>query len=163
MLAGIRPSAWRGLAALLALLWLAAGAAAGPGLDARVLRVVDGDTIQVELGGHAEKVRYIGMDTPEIHHPVKGEQPGGREAAAVNRRLVEGKTVRIELDVQQRDRYGRLLAYVYVSGVMVNEELLRLGYAQVMTVPPNVAHQRRFLELERQAREAGRGLWGRHP
>ena len=70
-----------------------------------------------------------------------------------------GKTVRLELDVRERDRYRRLLAYVYVGDVMVNAELVRLGYAHAMTVPPNVAHASRFVSLERQAREAGRGLW----
>ncbi len=72
--------------------------------------------------------------------------------------MVEGQAVRLELDVQARDRYGRLLAYVYVGDVMVNAELVRLGYAQVMTVPPNVRYQAVFLKLQREAREAGRGL-----
>ena len=71
--------------------------------------------IHVQLGGRREKVRYIGVNTPEVHHPTKGEQPGGREAQETNRRLVEGQAVRLELDVQARDRYGRLLAYVYVD------------------------------------------------
>jgi micrococcal nuclease len=156
----LRPVARRLVAlGVLAAVLAAASAHAGPSFTATVVKVVDGDTIHVRLGGRTEKVRYIGMDTPETHHPTKREQPGGREATAVNRRLVEGKTVRLELDVQQRDRYGRLLAYVYVGEVMVNAELVRLGYAQVMTVPPNVAHQSRFVELQRQAREAGRGLW----
>ena len=136
-----------------------ATAGAGQTLTATVVRVVDGDTLRVDLGGHTEKVRYIGMDTPEIHHPTRGEEPGGRAAAAVNRRLVEGKTVRLELDVRQRDRYGRLLAYVYVGEMMVNAELVRLGYAQVTTVPPNVKHASLFVTLQREAREAGRGLW----
>jgi len=138
----------------------AAAVVSGQTLSATVTRIVDGDTIYVDLGGRVEKVRYIGMDTPETHHPTRGEEPGGREATAVNRRLVEGQTVRLELDVRQRDRYGRLLAYVYVGETMVNAELVRLGYAQVMTVPPNVRHARLFLELQREAREAGRGLWG---
>jgi len=151
----------RGLFAFLALvLTLAAPAAdASQALTATVLRIVDGDTIDVRLNGRIEKVRYIGMDTPETHHPVKGEQPGGREATAVNRRLVEGETVRLEDDVQERDRYGRLLAYVYVGDLMVNAELVRLGYALVMTVPPNVKYASLFLKLQREAREASRGLW----
>ena len=142
---------------------LATRAAPADRIVATVVDVVDGDTIRVQCAGRTEKVRYIGMDTPETKHPLKGRQPGGAEAAAANRRLVEGKTVRLELDVQQRDRYRRLLAYVYVGDVMVNEELLRLGYAQVMTVPPNVAHADRFLALEREAREARCGLWGQTP
>ena len=140
-----------------------AGMAAGQaptGLDALVVRVVDGDTIHVRIGERVEKVRYIGVNTPELHHPSKGEEPGGRQAHAANRRLVEGKRVRLELDVQSRDRYGRLLAYVWAGDTMVNAELVRLGYAQVMTVPPNVRHQALFVKLQRAAREAGRGLWG---
>ena len=125
------------------------------------MRVVDGDTIHVRIGGRVEKVRYIGVNTPEVHHPTKGEEPGGREAAEVNRRLVEGQAVRLELDVQERDRYGRLLAYVWIGDLMINAELVRLGYAQVMTIPPNVRYQEVFLKLQREAREAGRGLWRR--
>ena len=124
-----------------------------------MVRVVDGDTIYVQLADRVEKIRYIGVNTPEIHHPIKGEEPGGREAAQVNRGLVNGRRARLELDVQTRDRYGRLLAYVWVGDTMVNAELVRLGYAQVMTVPPNVRYQDLFLKLQRQAREAARGLW----
>jgi micrococcal nuclease len=130
-------------------------------LDGVVVRVVDGDTVHVRVGDRVEKVRYIGVNTPELHHPDKGEEPGGREAHAVNRRLVEGKPVRLELDAQARDRHGRLLAYVWTGATMINAELLRLGYAQVMTVPPNVRHQALFLKLQQDAREAGRGLWKR--
>jgi micrococcal nuclease len=130
-------------------------------LEGTVVRIVDGDTIHVRLADHVEKVRYIGVNTPEVHHPRKGEEPGGREAAEVNRQLVDNKHVRLELDVQSRDRYGRLLAYVWVGDIMINAELVRLGYAQVMTVPPNVRYQALFLKLQRDAREAGRGLWKR--
>jgi micrococcal nuclease len=130
-------------------------------LEGMVERVVDGDTIHVRLGARVEKVRYIGINTPEVHHPTKGEEPGGREATEVNRRLVEGKRVRLELDVRERDRYGRLLAYVWVGDVMVNAELVRLGFAQVMTIPPNVRYQETLLKLQREARDAGRGLWPR--
>ena len=130
-------------------------------VEGTVVRVVDGDTIHVRIGARVEKVRYIGVNTPEVHHPTKGEEPGGREAAEVNRRLVEGHAVRLELDVQERDRYGRLLAYVWIGDLMINAELVRLGYAQVMTIPPNVRYQEVFLKLQREAREAGRGLWRR--
>jgi micrococcal nuclease len=129
-------------------------------LDGRVVRVVDGDTIHVRVGSRVEKVRYIGVNTPEVHHPTRGEEPGGRAAARVNRTLVESRQVRLELDVQQRDRYGRLLAYVWIGNAMVNAELVRLGYAQVMTVPPNVRYQAVLLEHQREARDSGRGLWG---
>ena len=124
-----------------------------------MVRVVDGDTIYVQLADRVEKIRYIGVNTPEIHHPIKGEEPGGREAAAMNRRLVGGRPVRLELDVRSRDRYGRLLAYVWLGDTMVNAELVRRGYAQVMTVPPNVRYQDLFVKLQREARDAGRGLW----
>lgn len=129
-------------------------------LEGVVVKVVDGDTIHVRLGDRLEKVRYIGVNTPEVHHPRLGEQPGGREAWAVNRRLVGERHVRLELDVQARDRYGRLLAYVWVGETMVNAELVARGYAQVMTLPPNVRYQQLFLRLQRDARQAGRGLWG---
>jgi micrococcal nuclease len=144
---------------LLPLLLVAVPAAAAPALEGPVVRVVDGDTIHVRLGDRVEKVRYIGVNTPEVHHPRKGEEPGGREAAALNRALVDGRRVRLELDAQVRDRHGRLLAYVWVGETMINAELVRRGYAQVMTVPPNVRHQALFLGLQREARAAERGLW----
>lgn len=149
---------------VLALLPLVAALPAWPAprtLEGTVVRVVDGDTVHVRIGDRVEKVRYIGVNTPEVHHPTKGEEPGGREASEVNRRLVAGKRVRLELDVQERDRYGRLLAYVWAGDTMVNAELVRLGYAQVMTIPPNVRHQALFVTLQREARQAGRGLWRR--
>jgi micrococcal nuclease len=150
---------WLLLLAILSL--LAAPAAEGQRLEGSVIRVVDGDTIHVKLADRVEKVRYIGVNTPELHHPSRGEEPGGRAAAEVNRRLVGGQRVRLERDVQSRDRHGRLLAYVWIGELMVNAELVRLGYAQVITVPPNVRHQDLFLKLQREAREAGRGLWRR--
>ncbi|MCI0407280.1 MAG: thermonuclease family protein [Acidobacteria bacterium] len=132
-------------------------------ITVKVVRVVDGDTIDVCcLQGKEERVRYIGVNTPETHHPTKGIEYYGREAAAANRRLVEGKTVRLEFDVQLRDPYRRLLAYVYLEdGTFVNAWLVEHGYAQVMTVPPNVKHQDLFLSCQQAAREAGRGLWGK--
>lgn len=123
------------------------------------MRIVDGDSITIRIGTRTETVRYIGMNTPELHHPTKGEQPGGREAAKANGQLVEGQTVRLELDVQGRDPYGRMLAYVYVGDIMVNAELVAQGFAQVMTVHPNVKHQELFLKLEREARFLHLGLW----
>ena len=145
--------------ALLLLALVASGAVAAGTIEGTVVRVVDGDTIHVRFTDRVEKIRYIGVNTPEIHHPSKGEEPGGREAAEVNRGLVGGRRVRLELDVQTRDRYGRLLAYVWVGDTMVNAELVRRGYAQAMTVPPNVRYQDLFVKLQRQARDAGRGLW----
>ena len=129
-----------------------------------VVRVVDGDTVHVRLADRVEKVRYIGIDTPETNHPTRGEEPGGRAATQVNSRLVADRAVRLEPDVQLRDRHGRLLAYVWVARadggeLMVNAELVRLGYAQVMTVPPNVRHAAMFRTLAAEAREQRRGLW----
>jgi micrococcal nuclease len=151
------------LGALLLLVALLGGPdlahAQSPSTEGLVVRVVDGDTIHVQLSDRLEKVRYIGVNTPELRHPQRGVEPGSHEAHAVNRRLVEGKRVRLELDVQPRDRHGRLLAYVWTGDTMVNAELLRLGYAQVMTVPPNVRHQALFLKLQRAARNSHRGLW----
>jgi micrococcal nuclease len=129
-------------------------------LTARVTQVVDGDTIEVELQGRRERVRYIGIDTPETKHPNRGVEPYGPEATEANRRLVQGQMVRLEFDVQPRDQYGRLLAYVYVGELMVNAELVRQGYALLSTYPPNVKHEALFVRLQREAREAKRGLWG---
>jgi len=129
-----------------------------------VVRVVDGDTVHVRLGDRVEKVRYIGIDTPETNHPTRGAEPGGRAATEVNGRLVGERAVRLEPDVQLRDRYGRLLAYVWVTRpdggeLMVNAEMVRLGYAAVMTIPPNVRHAEMFRKLAAEAREQRRGLW----
>jgi micrococcal nuclease len=120
--------------------------------EAKVTRVIDGDTVELANGEH---VRYIGMDTPEMR-PVEDFAKAATEA---NRKLVERETVRLVLDVEERDRYGRLLAYVYVDDTFVNAELVRRGLAQVATYPPNVKHQEEFLKLQREAREEGRGLW----
>jgi micrococcal nuclease len=145
-------------------LWLVLSALViGLGRFAPVERVVDGDTIRVRLGERVEVVRYIGVDTPETVHPTRGVEPYGRAAAEANRALVEGKVVRLYFDVELRDHYGRLLAYVFVGEVFVNAELLRQGYAQLMTVPPNVRCVELFVRMQREAREAGRGLWGEPP
>ena len=127
--------------------------------------VVDGDTIHVRVGPRLEKVRYIGVNAPEIPHGARGWREGGARAREVNRRLVAGQAARLELDLGRRDAYGRLLAYVWVrrarKRLMANAEIIRRGFAQVMTIPPNVKYQWRFLTLQREARVARRGLWGR--
>lgn len=137
------------------------GGRTGSPMEGRVVKIVDGDTIHVLVDGRSEKVRYIGMDTPETHKPGTPVQCYGRAASAYNARLVEGRRVRLVLDAERRDRYGRLLAYVYrlPDGLFVNAELVRRGYAQVLTIPPNVAHAAELLSLQRQARGAERGLW----
>jgi micrococcal nuclease len=133
---------------------------AGAG-EGRVVKVVDGDTIHVLVGGRREKVRYIGVDTPETKHPTKGVQCFGRAASAFNERLVAHERVRLVRDVEERDRYGRLLAYVYRlrDGLFVNAELARLGYARTLTIAPDVRHAAHFSALAREARAEGRGLW----
>ncbi|MBI4319966.1 MAG: thermonuclease family protein [Chloroflexi bacterium] len=131
--------------------------------EARVVRVIDGDTIEVSIDGKNYTVRYIGIDTPETVDPRRAAEYYGKEASAKNKELVEGRTVRLEKDVSETDRYGRLLRYVYVGEAMINAELLRLGYAQASAYPPDVKYQDRFRELEREARAAGRGLWAVRP
>jgi micrococcal nuclease len=153
---------WRGWwLGILLILLPAPVASQGDSTVVQVVRVTDGDTIQVCcIAGQREKVRYIGINTPETKHPSKGVEYFGKEASEANRELVDGKSVSLEFDVQQRDRYKRLLAYVYLKdGTFVNAWLVERGYAQVMTVPPNVKYQKLFLKLERQVREARRGLW----
>ena len=133
----------------------------GDGEAFPVTRVVDGDTIRVELPSGEEAVRYIGIDTPESVKPGAPVECFARRASALNERLVAGERVRLVRDVEERDRYGRLLAYVYRArdGLFVNAELVRRGYATVATFPPNVAHERDFRRLARRARMSGRGLW----
>ncbi len=133
------------------------------GLSVQVIRVIDGDIIEVCcVFGDRVIVHYIGINTPETQHPTKGVEYYGKQASDANRRLVDIKTVRLEFDVEQRDRHGRLLSYVYLEdGTFVNAWLVKWGYAQVMTVLPNVKHQDLFLKLQREAREASRGVWGR--
>ena len=137
------------------------GGGGGVASVGRVVRVVDGDTIAVQLGATREKVRYIGVDTPETKDPRRPVQCYGQKAADFNARLVDGELVRVVRDVQARDRYGRLLAYVYRvrDELFVNAELARLGYAQPLSIAPDVRYADRFAQLAGQARQAGRGLW----
>ncbi len=137
--------------------------ALGPEDAAPVTRVVDGDTIHVRIAGQDRTVRYIGMDTPETVDPRRPVQAFGKEAAERNRQLVAGKIVRLEKDMSETDRFGRLLRYVYVDGRMVNAVLVEEGYARAATFPPDVRHKDLFLRLEREARAANRGLWAGGP
>ena len=125
-----------------------------------VSRVVDGDTVEVTpaVDGHTE-VRFIGVDTPETSHPTYGEQPYGQRAKEFTVSRLEGEQVALELDVERVDPYGRLLVYVWLpDGKMFNELLLKEGYAQMATFPPNVKDVERFQDAQREAREEGRGL-----
>jgi micrococcal nuclease len=124
-----------------------------------VVRVIDGDTILVDLNGRQERVRYIGVDTPETVAQDRPVGCFGPEASKKNKELVEGKSVELERDVSDRDRFDRLLRYVYVDGVMINAELLQQGYGTSVTFPPDVRENSRFRALEREARQARRGLW----
>ena len=128
---------------------------------AYVTRVVDGDTVEVDLGGSEEDVRYIGVDTPETVKPDTPVQCFGPQASAFNHRLVEGRRVRLVFGEERRDVYGRLLAYVYLDGRFVNAELIRRGLARTLTIPPNDRFATRLKRLEIAAARAGRGLWGR--
>lgn len=134
---------------------------AGDRHAAPVVRVVDGDTIIVRLDGREERVRYIGIDTPETVKPGTPVQCFGKAASAENKRLVAGRTVELVTDVEERDRYGRLLAYVYrrPDRLFVNAELARRGFASPMTIPPNVRFADHFVALAREARRSERGLW----
>jgi micrococcal nuclease len=139
-------------------------------LDILVTRVVDGDTLQLESG---ERLRLIGIDTPEMHESDKLYRDSqrtkqdiqtikelGRRAYAFTRDLVEGKRVSLEFDVEKHDKYGRVLAYVYLKdNTFVNAEIVKQGYASLMSIPPNVKYADAFLKLYRQARENNRGLW----
>jgi micrococcal nuclease len=139
-----------------------------------VKKVIDGDTLKVNYKGMEENVRLIGIDAPESGPNKKAKNDAqrsgkdlktitamGKEATNYVKSLVKpGDTVKIEFDVQKRDKYGRLLAYVYLSnGEMLNEEIVKDGYAYLMTIPPNVKYQERFLKAYREARESRRGLW----
>ena len=131
---------------------------------AQVVKVVDGDTIRVALDGEVYAVRYIGIDAPETDPSGGAPEWMAREATEANRRLVEGEQVQLEKDVSETDRYGRLLRYVFLEdGTFVNAELVRLGYATAVTFPPDVGRQDVLRDMERQAREASRGLWAPTP
>lgn len=128
-----------------------------------IKKFVDGDTFWVNDGSKKGlKVRLIGVDTPETVHPRKPVEYYGREASNYVKKVLRNQRVRFEFDVTKTDRYGRVLAYVFLEdGTFLNEELVKNGYAQVMTVPPNVKYSEHFLELERKARRNDLGLWKR--
>jgi micrococcal nuclease len=122
----------------------------------KVVNVVDGDTIKLDNG---EVVRYIGIDTPETVHPSKPVQCFGKEASQKNEELVLNKEVRLVRDVSETDKYNRILRYVYVEDVFVNDYLVRNGFAKSSSYPPDVKHQDQFKEAEEEARNNKRGLW----
>lgn len=134
----------------------------------RVAKVIDGDTIELDT---KQKVRYIGIDTPETKDPHRGVQCFGKEAYEKNKELVEGKVVQLMKDVSETDKYGRLLRYVYVmppeasmsATLFINQYLVQEGYAHAATFPPDVAYSENFRELENQARTLKKGLWSSCP
>ncbi len=140
------------------------GSSEGSGAEfsGEVVRVVDGDTIIVQLGDRSERVRYIGIDTPETVAPNRPAGCFGPQASHANKQLVGGRNVRLVLDAEPRDRYGRLLAYVYLPSEgerFVNAELVRRGFADTLRFPPNTSHAAEFAKLRNQARSDDLGLW----
>lgn len=130
---------------------------------ALVKKVIDGDTVELNDG---RKVRYVGIDTPETKHPTKGVECFGKEASKQNRMLVEGKIVYLAKDVSEKDRYNRLLRYVYLptpnatgEALFVNRYLVEEGYAHTLTYPPDVKFDQLFRKAEQTARENSKGLW----
>ncbi|WP_345805477.1 thermonuclease family protein [Bacillus subtilis] len=130
-------------------------------ISAEVVNVVDGDTIDVRMkSGKQERVRFILVDTPETVHPKKGEEPFGREASDFTKKTLSGQKVDLKLGVQERDKYGRLLAYVYLKdGTMINELLLQKGLARVDVFPPNTEFVDQFRDIEAQVKKEHKGIW----
>lgn len=141
------------LAVLVCLFLLAPGLSQAKDLTVRFLRVIDGDSIQVEYKHDSLEVRLIGIDAPEF------KQEYGRQAKEFSLRFCYGKPLRLEFDKELRDHYDRFLAYVYVDDEMLNEEIVRAGLAIPIRVKPNTRHYERFKEAEKEAREKRRGFW----
>ncbi len=127
--------------------------------EATVVSVTDGDTIKVRIGNKEETVRYIGVDTPE---PYRDGEPAcfSREATARNKELVEGKIVTLVSDHEDKDKYGRLLRYVYVGERFVNGELIKGGYAKTLRIKPNTTYADEFVQLQNEAKKMEKGMWG---
>lgn len=125
-----------------------------------VVRVVDGDTFVIKYNEKDEKIRLIGVDTPESVHPNEEKNTEfGKEVSNFAKEMLSGKQVNLEFDVEKRDKYGRLLAYVYLDGQMYNKLLLQKGYAKLATYPPNVKYVDDFKVLQKEARKNKVGLW----
>ena len=142
---------------LVTLMFLVIPASLVAGEAAVVKYVIDGDTIILKNG---EKVRYIGIDAPEIDHENKHAEPLGYAARSFNRKRLGSKRIRLEFDHEKQDRYNRLLAYIYLSdGTFMNLELLRSGLATYLHKPPNLKHKDRFLQAQRKAMSESKGIW----
>jgi len=129
----------------------------------KVARVIDGDTFVLTAGGGSYRIRVLGIDTPETVDPRKPVQCYGPQASAYAKHLLAGRRVRLEYDRVVRDRYGRLLAYVWLAGpqpLFLDADLVARGYARTLSIPPNTAHAAQLAALQSRAIMAGRGLWG---
>lgn len=155
--------------AVVAVLVLDIGCATGPGrappteVTVPVIKVSDGDTIHVTYQGHDERVRLIGVDTPEVSWYGGQAECFGEQAGLYTRGRLDGKRVRLEFDVELRDRHGRLLAYVFLGNELYNLTLVQLGYATADRVPPDTARATVFADAEREAKASERGLWAACP
>ena len=147
------PMTSRALLTALCILTLSLPGCRPPTDTYRITEVIDGDTIVIQSG---QRVRYIGIDAPELGPPA---EPLAAEAKQANRALVEGKEVRLEKDVSDTDRFGRLLRYVYADGTLVNAEMVRQGLARSRSYPPDTKYQEYLDKMETMARRAGRGIW----
>jgi len=147
------------LSAILALLLLISATGCAAPTAPLVTRVIDGDTIEVDIAGTLYKVRYVGIDTPELDDKRPKFGALAQEATRYNRQLVSGKTVRLEKDVSETDKYGRLLRYVYIGDIFVNAELVRQGFAWVKVYEPDTKYQEYLEELGDEAERAERGIW----
>lgn len=130
----------------------------------KVIRVIDGDTIEIE--GNI-KIRYIGINTPEIYHDTTGKKTGeqcfANESYLENKRLVEGKTITIVKDISDTDKYGRLLRYVYIDDIFVNDYLIKNGFAKLMTIKPDIKYNLQFKDTQIKAKENNLGIWNSCP
>ncbi|MEK4439054.1 thermonuclease family protein [Paenibacillus sp. FSL K6-2862] len=129
-------------------------------LPATLVEVTDGDTLKVKVNGKEEKVRLLLIDTPETVHPEKEEQPFGKDASNFVKKQVAKGNISLELDVSERDKYGRLLAYVWIGDKMLNEQLLEYGLARIAYIyPPNTKYVDQFEEIQKHARKEAKGIW----
>jgi len=128
--------------------------------SAQLVEVVDGDTAMFKINGKVETVRFLLVDTPETHYPKKGKQPFGPEASEFTKNLLtHAKRITLEFDVEKRDEYGRMLAYVYADGKSVQEELLKRGLARVSYIYESRRHLTKYRKTEDVARKKQNGIW----
>lgn len=126
----------------------------------QVTRIIDGDTIKVEIDGQEFTVRYIGIDTPEFED--NGENCQAKIAKKANQEIIANKLVRLEKDISETDKFNRFLRYVWVDDILINDYLVKKGYAQAISYPPDVKYQQQFLESQKQAKENNNGFWNKN-